>query len=1314
MSENRSLQRVLAQAKEKEKKYDWLRAVESYDEAQTNVLKQKDFLKAGEIQERIGFCFHKAAMQAESQEKFRERIQQGVEAYKKARGFYEGLLNKQKAARRFRCMAVAKYLGYWLTSDPSEKRKLLDDCLELEGKALAGFLESGDMREYRKTYSELSLVFFCRVFLEWDRQTLKKILEKGLEWGRKAVAELYEIGDVCEIAGAHFTLATCLSDAGFYLVAESEEIDRIRLEAVKYLSKAVELSEKADDAFLLGLSHLWLGINAGEEEAVRHHEKTLEYGERTRDNFLIANGLDWLAYDTYWKAFATEDPEKRRKLAEKAMRFYDKAHHHYSIISFISPRGGFIGPPSGKAEHYYQLALWEPNSEKRSQFLEKSEKIGMEALKLAEDSDMPMIIAQVLHVVSKTLQAQARIEPNPSGKKNQLEKALKYRKRTVEIFGHLTPFFYWNLGVMQNYLAGIKAELADIEPDLDSKRRLLEEAVLSKKECLELCNKVMPSFERKGETTLFAALQVYQNTYATLLTRLYDLTSKPEHLRKAIEILLEAIKSASKLDMVILMSESYWKIAKAQDIVGEYLRAAKNFEHASESYIKAAEKVPQLKDFYQDHASYMQAWNKIEKAKNHHAQNRHKQAMEHYQEAANLHRSTKRWNYLSPNYLAWARLEEAEDLSRGEKTHEAKDFFQQAAKLFREAKKSIEGRLEKIEVRDEKEMAAELVKASDIREEYCIGRIALEEAKILGRQGEYVASSRKYGFAAERFEKAVEATDRELDRQELRLIVSLCRAWQMMARAEAEASPDLYLEASRLFDEAKEISLSENTKLLALGHSSFCKALEAGTKFEAKRDKALYLVATQYLSTAGNYYVKASYETASEYAKATQRLFDAYIYIDNANKETDPGKKARYYIMAEKVLQASAGSYLKAKYPAKSEEVRRLLESVKEERQLAVSLTEVLHAPTIASTTTSFSTPAPTLERAVGLEIFEKANVQAKLILRVEEVRVAEDFNLRLQIVNVGKQTVLLAKVEGILPPGFELVAKPSYCYLEDMHLNMMGKRLDPLKTEEIRVVLRSLDKGTFEIKPRIIYVDETGHQKISELEPVTIEVSKVVFPDRITTGHDGLDNLLFGGIPQNYAVILTSPSCDERDLLIKSFLEKGAKEDQITFYVTTKAIGVEDLTQEFQSNFYLFICNPQADEIIKSLPNVFKLKGVENLTDINIALTSALRKLSTSVEAPRRCCIQIVSDVLLQHQALQTRRWLTGLLPELKSRSFIIFAVIDPGMHSSQEIRAVLDLFEGEINIYEKKDIGKFLKIKRMANQEYLESELHLSKGKS
>ena len=234
--------------------------------------------------------------------------------------------------------------------------------------------------------------------------------------------------------------------------------------------------------------------------------------------------------------------------------------------------------------------------------------------------------------------------------------------------------------------------------------------------------------------------------------------------------------------------------------------------------------------------------------------------------------------------------------------------------------------------------------------------------------------------------------------------------------------------------------------------------------------------------------------------------------------------------------------------------------------------------------------------------------------------------------------------------------------------------------------------------------------------EPVTIKIPEVVLPGRITTGYKDLDKMLFGGIPENYAVILTSPSCDEKDLLIKRFLEAGARKGQITFYVTTEAGGVRALVEDFQTNFYVFICNPQADKIIKSLPNLFKLKGVENLTEISIALTSAFRRLDESLKGPRRACIEIVSDVLLQHHAVHARRWLTGLIPELKSRGFTTLAVMNPYMHPPQEVHAILGMFEGEINIYEKegeKGLGKFLKIRKMYNQRYLGSKMPLRKEK-
>jgi tetratricopeptide (TPR) repeat protein len=230
------------------------------------------------------------------------------------------------------------------------------------------------------------------------------------------------------------------------------------------------------------------------------------------------------------------------------------------------------------------------------------------------------------------------------------------------------------------------------------------------------------------------------------------------------------------------------------------------------------------------------------------------------------------------------------------------------------------------------------------------------------------------------------------------------------------------------------------------------------------------------------------------------------------------------------------------------------------------------------------------------------------------------------------------------------------------------------------------------------------------------IETGRVVSKPKpielVSTGYADLDKLLYGGIHSSCAVALTSPACNERDILVKGFLEAGAKKGEATFYVTINPGSAKTLAEEYHSNFCLFVCNPQAGAIVKDAPNLVKLKGVENLTDISIALTSAIRKLDPSLKGARRICIGLVSDVLLQHHAVQTRRWLAGLIPELQSEGFTTLAVMDPEMHPPQEVRAVLDLFEGEINIFEKETgLEKYLKIKKMSNQKYLENELLLKK---
>ena len=244
----------------------------------------------------------------------------------------------------------------------------------------------------------------------------------------------------------------------------------------------------------------------------------------------------------------------------------------------------------------------------------------------------------------------------------------------------------------------------------------------------------------------------------------------------------------------------------------------------------------------------------------------------------------------------------------------------------------------------------------------------IEEAKILDRQGDHGASSQKYESAAEIFKKIVQI-DPEQTGKEARPLIYLCQAWQKMTLAEARSSPIMYEEAADLFTLANEHSTKESTSLLALGHSSFCKALEAGTEYEITGNTDMYEETAKHMSSAANYYLRAGFQTGSDYAKATQRLFDAYVYMDSAKREKDPEKEAKFYLMAEKVLRISAECFARSGRIEKSEQVHRLLWRVKEEeKELALSLSEVFHASAITSSTSSFSTIEPNEEKAVGLE----------------------------------------------------------------------------------------------------------------------------------------------------------------------------------------------------------------------------------------------------------------------------------------------------------------------------------------------------------
>ncbi len=1091
MSEGRGVEQILGKAAEREREYDWLGAAEFYHRA-IGLMAEQDFLKIGDVYDRLGYALYRAAMQAENVDQFRSRIGQAITSYRQAKESYEKSSEPRKTARALRCDAVIAYLGYWLSSEVPEKKRLVDQCWALTKEALKAFEEAGDAYECWRTFDQLSLSAGLSCSLEKDFQAWEKTARETMELIQQMLSSHAGIEDPCELARAYVKAAGCLEEFGFSS-CDMEERERCIRQATDYWLKANELSEEAAHIGLLDSMEegIYFGLGPGTDNALATFEKALAYGEKTKDKVILGWALACLAFHNHWKALATEDPDEMVELANKAMQYAADARRYYSAIDFVSPRDMTFWVHAPLPEHYWLLAVSEPDQSKKRDLLEKAKEAAPDQLRRAEASGYPKILWLAHHALSKILGGLAKMESNPEKKKSLLGEGLRHRNESIEIHDRIAPYDYWNRGVMLNYLANIKHELATLSRDAEIRTSMLQEAIVDKENSLKLCAKELGGFEWSGSVVPFALVGRWQYEYGDLLNRLYESTGNAEHWEKSIEAFKDAAELFQKVNLTSRMAECYWKAAQMYDALGEHWKASENFYLASNNYKESAEKIPQLKGFYEAHALYMQAWSEIEKARHNHARQEYGLAREHFEEAANLHKVSKQWSYLAPSYTFWAQVEYAEELSRKEQSEGALRAFNEATRLFNEARQSLQTQLSKVDSRDERQMAIKMLRSTGLRRDYCMARIALEEAKILGKKGDYYFSSEKYGSAIETLEKIIPVMESELDRKEIRFIAVVSRAWQKMAQAEAEASPQLYSEASQLFEEAKEIGPNEKTRMLALGHSRFCKALEAGTKFADTRDIAMHAMAMQHLESAINYYMKVDFSVASEYAKATRLLLDAYVLMDTAVKEPDPEKKARFFIMTEKALQNASDSYIKAENPAKSEQVLKQLERVKEEREFAVSLTEVLHAPIIRSTT-AFPAPTPTFETAPGLEKFEHAEIQANIITSQKELKIGDNLDLEIELVNAGKGPALITKIMEAFPKGFEIIEKPQMTSQEDGCLNMRGRRLDPLKTENVRLVLKPKVQGVFPLKPRVLYLDENGKHKAHEPEPVTITVKEL------------------------------------------------------------------------------------------------------------------------------------------------------------------------------------------------------------------------------
>ena len=116
------LEQLLSEANKLEKQYEWLQATKSYNEASDLALKKQDSLKVSELQERLGFCFYKAADQAKTNKEFRKLIKQAADAYKKELEILKGAVVENKRIKITHAQALIAYVDAMLEKSSLKKK----------------------------------------------------------------------------------------------------------------------------------------------------------------------------------------------------------------------------------------------------------------------------------------------------------------------------------------------------------------------------------------------------------------------------------------------------------------------------------------------------------------------------------------------------------------------------------------------------------------------------------------------------------------------------------------------------------------------------------------------------------------------------------------------------------------------------------------------------------------------------------------------------------------------------------------------------------------------------------------------------------------------------------------------------------------------------------------------------------------------------------------------------------------------------------------------------------------------------------------
>jgi len=955
---------LLDRAEIEEKNYKWEKAAELYEEAAEILIKEKNLENAAKIYNKLGDICLRAVLASEIKEDYINWDKQAIDAFNKAEDLF--MRSKHKLLS-IECKAKAFNAKCYVITSVEEARKSIKRAFEIFLELNENYSKKGDNKNSLRvsslaiesiTFSMLlssdpsELVFHCQLVRNLFNKSW--ILLKDYDTLEIRLKLLY--GENIIIAINRWTELT-------YGDKEQEEIIKLYL---KRLEETIKLAENCDDVGILGFLYLFLGfaycIYGGlflEEKAkqAKLAEKGFDSMERAvqllrnvRDNRWIISQIYMLDYQAglfgryeYLQKRILKDVREVQKFDNIFDNLYTGLFFFIDFIS-LSYYNDFAGRSFLKPDVRKSYA-----------------KIGIEyankALnRLAFGPYIVFIYQYLTHFYSQLVILATAQDPQ----KEYIQKMMFYANKTESLSKDYRGGNVKAAGYISLYRA--YKIIADITKNNEEKINNLTLAIEAARNCIKYS---IESYRH------FLAIQI---RLALLYEELGILANEEKSFKEAMEIFLRIIKETSEKGYYYYTAACYEYIARLEDRLGNHTISAEYYEKAQNAHEDSLSsiKFKPLKDRVNTKIKYTNAWNLIENAKANHKREKHLIAKAEYEKACIILRDLPDYNYEASYFYSWAILENAEQHSKLENFQEAVKCYQKAKDNFKMAKMAIryKRKSEKRSIELKK-----LEKVANIRIDYCSARINIERARVLAKGGDHLNAAERFALAATQVSNICTLFKIKRERGNLEALHYLCKAWENMEIAKIYEDPIKYAMSAELFSKASELFRESKLKLLAIGNSNFCLALEQGCNFDKSYDidekRNLFSKVKTLLRNAAFSYEKGFFKNGADWALATSTYFDAAWQLIQADEELEINKRKSLLNIGSNYLKSAAELFGKSGYKDKEREVLERLNRIVKEEKILVSALNTIIKPSVSSSIEGIITPSCPIETSQSPRINE-------------------------------------------------------------------------------------------------------------------------------------------------------------------------------------------------------------------------------------------------------------------------------------------------------------------------------------------------------